>query len=114
MYTAQFRMTHALMALLLLLCVTVAAEDFGNLTIADFGKLVSEKTGYTVLYAPRVKVQQKITIFSGKKEFSDHEFYQLFLTVLRLHGYTATLHDNILRVVRSRRARSQPVPVILN
>ncbi|MDH3994870.1 MAG: type II secretion system protein GspD, partial [Gammaproteobacteria bacterium] len=101
----------ALLALLLG-AATVAAQDYTvNLKETDIQELikfVAEATGTTIVVDPAVKGKVKVV---SAKPVSSSELYELFLSILEVHGYTAVTSGGVVRVIQSKDARSAPVGV---
>ncbi len=95
-----------------LLSLTVAAQDFTvNLKETDIQELikfVAEATGTTIVVDPKVKGTVKVI---SSKPVSSSELYDLFLSILDVHGYTAVRSGNVVRVIQAKDARSSPVRV---
>ncbi len=106
--------TRALVFLALLpLAVTpLAAQDYTvNLKETDIQELikfVAEATGTTIVVDPSVKGKVKVI---SAKPVSSSELYNLFLSILEVHGYTAVRSGGIVRVIQSKDARSSAVAV---
>jgi general secretion pathway protein D len=105
----------ALRAAALALCFlagSVAAQDWTvNLKETDIQELikfVAEATGTTIVVDPKVKGTVKVV---SSKPVSSSELYDLFLSILDVHGYTAVRSGNVVRVIPSKDARSSPVRV---
>ena len=96
----------------LLLPLAVSAQDYTvNLKETDIQELikfVSEATGTTIVVDPAVKGKVKVV---SAKPVSRGELYDLFLSILEVHGYTAVRSGGIIRVIPSKDARSSPVAV---
>ncbi len=90
----------------------VIAQDYTvNLKETDIQELikfVSEATGTTIVVDPAVKGKVKVV---SAKPVSSSELYDLFLSILEVHGYTAVRSGGIVRVIPSKDARSAPVAV---
>jgi len=90
----------------------VSAQDYTvNLKETDIQELikfVSEATGTTIVVDPAVKGKVKVV---SAKPVSRSELYDLFLSILEVHGYTAVRSGGIVRVIPSKDARSSPVMV---
>ena len=88
------------------------AQDFTvNLKETDIQELikfVSEATGTTIVVDPAVKGKVKVV---SSKPVSRSELYELFLSILEVHGYTAVRSGGVVRVIQSKDARSAPVDV---
>ncbi len=95
------------------LCAAPArAQDFTvNLKETDIQELiqfVAEATGTTIVVDPAVKGRVKVV---SSKPVSRSELYDLFLSILEVHGYTAVRSGGVVRVIQSKDARSAPVSV---
>ncbi len=92
--------------------VPVTAQDFTvNLKETDIQELikfVAEATGTTIVVDPAVKGKVKVI---SSKPVSKDELYDLFLSILEVHGYTAVRSGGIVRVIQAKDARSSPVAV---
>jgi type II secretory pathway component GspD/PulD (secretin) len=86
-------------------------RDFKSMTLYDLGLEVSKQTGYTLLFSPRVRSNRKVSVYSSE-ELAGKELYQVFLSVLKGHGYTGVRQGNLVRIVRTRKARSLAAPVV--
>jgi general secretion pathway protein D len=60
--------------------------NLNNADIGEFIQLISEQTGRNFIVDPRVK--GKVTVVSNTN-LTTHEVYELFLSVLNVHGYVA-------------------------
>ncbi len=102
----------ALLALLLGLSSPLGAQDYTvNLKETDIQELikfVAEATGTTIVVDPAVKGKVKVV---SSKPVSRDELYELFLSILEVHGYTAVRSGGVVRVIQSKDARSAPVDV---
>ncbi len=100
---------------LLLAAGPAASQDFTvNLKETDIQELiqfVAEVTGTTIVVDPAVK--GKVKVVSSKPVARD-ELYDLFLSILEVHGYTAVRSGGVVRVIQSKDARSAPVSVADN
>lgn len=89
-----------------------SAQDFTvNLKEADIQELikfVAEATETTIVVDPAVKGKVKVV---SSKPVSRTELYDLFLSILEVHGYTAVRSGGVVRVIQSKDARSAPVTV---
>jgi|TARA_R100000005_G_scaffold96691_1_gene86174 general secretion pathway protein D len=92
--------------------VTASAQDFTvNLKETDIQELikfVAEATETTIVVDPAVKGKVKVV---SSKPVSRAELYDLFLSILEVHGYTAVRSGGVVRVIQSKDARSAPVTV---
>ena len=104
-------MLAALLALALGPMGSLAQEFTVNLKETDIQELikfVAEATGTTIVVDPSVKGKVKVV---SSKPVSREELYQLFLSILEVHGYTAVKSNGVVRVIQSKDARSAPVRV---
>jgi general secretion pathway protein D len=111
--TRRFRAAIGVLLLPLLLAAGPgAAQDFTvNLKETDIQELikfVAEVTGTTIVVDPAVKGKVKVV---SSKPVSRDELYDLFLSILDVHGYTAVRSGGVVRVIQSKDARSSPVSV---
>ncbi len=108
----RLRISLALTLLPLLVAAPLAAQDFTvNLKETDIQELikfVAEVTGTTIVVDPAVKGKVKVI---SSKPVSRDELYDLFLSILDVHGYTAVRSGGVVRVIQSKDARSAPVSV---
>jgi general secretion pathway protein D len=102
----------ALLTLLLGLSSPLGAQDYTvNLKETDIQELikfVAEAPGTTIVVDPAVKGKVKVV---SSKPVSRDELYELFLSILEVHGYTAVRSGGVVRVIQSKDARSAPVDV---
>jgi len=101
-----------LSALLTVSSNSVIAEtyklNFKDAEIQELIKFVADATGLTFVVDP--KVRGKIQVIS-KDPVDEKQLYDLFLSILEIHGFAAVRQGNVVRVVPDRTARSMPVPV---
>lgn len=82
-----------------------------NLKEADIGAVintVSEVTGKNFIVDPRVR--GKITIISSRP-MGKEEIYQVFLSILDVHGFSAIESGNVVKIVPDANAKQLAVPV---
>lgn len=111
---AKFKALIQSLVLLMALCVPhVGAQDFTvnlkDTDIQEFIEFVADVTETTIVVDPSVK--GKIKVISSKP-VSKAELYDLFLSILDVHGYTAVRSGAVVRVIPNKNARSSPVDVI--
>ncbi len=83
-----------------------------NLKQADIRAListVSKFTGKNFVVDPRVKA--KVTVVSSNT-MSEDEVYEVFLSVLQVHGYAAVPVGSIVKIVPEVNAKQGPLPVV--
>ncbi len=104
--------TLAALLVLLLGGAPLSAQDYTvnlkDTDIQELIKFVAEATNTTIVVDPAVK--GKVRVVSAKP-VSRAELYELFLSILEVHGYTAVNSGGIVRVIQSKDARSSPVGV---
>lgn len=111
---AKFKALIQSLALLVVLCVPNAvAQDFTvnlkDTDIQEFIEFVADVTETTIVVDPSVKGKVKVI---SSKPVSKAELYDLFLSILDVHGYTAVRSGAVVRVIPNKNARSAPVDVI--
>ncbi|MEJ2565767.1 MAG: type II secretion system secretin GspD [Gammaproteobacteria bacterium] len=82
-----------------------------NFKDADIDSVIgwmAEQTGKNFVVDPRVK--SKVTIISGKPLNKD-ELYQVFLSVLQVHGFAAVPSGEVIKIVPDINAKQDGVPV---
>jgi general secretion pathway protein D len=98
--------------LLCLLGMPAQAQEWTvNLKETDIQELiqfVAEATDTTIVVDPKVKGTVKVV---SSKPVTSTELYDLFLSILDVHGFTAVRSGNVVRVIQSKDARSSPVRV---
>jgi general secretion pathway protein D len=90
-----------------------AADDGGftlNLQQADLRSLVqtvAERTGRNFIVDPRVNA--KVTVVSSTP-VSDKALYEIFLSVLSVHGYSAVPAGDVTKIVPAQAAKQDAIP----
>ncbi|MBL3526435.1 MAG: type II secretion system secretin GspD [gamma proteobacterium endosymbiont of Lamellibrachia anaximandri] len=96
---------------LLLFCASVQADRITlNLNDADISaliKTVSEHTGRNFVVDPRVK--GKVTVISAHPMDKD-EFYQVFLSILEVHGFSTVPAGEVIKIVPDVKAKQIGIP----
>ena len=84
----------------------MSAQDYTvnlkDTDIQELIKFVAEATNTTIVVDPAVKGKVKVV---SAKPVSRSELYELFLSILEVHGYTAVNSGGIVRVIQSKDAR---------
>jgi general secretion pathway protein D len=75
--------------------------EFDNADILAFIKFMAEVTGKNFVVDPKVK--GKVTIVAPK-EISVDEAYEVFLSVLEVHGFTTVRAGSIIKIIPSSEA----------
>ena len=98
---------------LTLVAAPLKAQDFTvnlkDTDIQELIKFVSDVTGTTIVVDPNVKGKVRVV---SSKPVSKAELYDLFLSILDVHGYTAVRSGGVIRVIQNKDARSSAVGVI--
>lgn len=93
--------------------LTVNAQEYTvnlkDTDIQELIKFVAEVTDTTIVVDPAVKGKVKVV---SAKPVSKDELYQLFLSILEVHGYTAVRSGTVVRVIPSKEARSSAVEIL--
>lgn len=110
------RIRSLVLAFLLTICTPLVAENEGSATLnlkdADIRVLidtVSEITGKNFIIDPRVKA--KVTVVSAQPMGAD-EIYQIFLSILQVHGFAAVPSGDVTKIVPDVSAKQGPVPTV--
>ena len=82
--------------------------DFEDVDILVFIKAVSEVTGKDFVVSP--KVRGKVSVVAPR-EIPVDEAYQVFQSVLEVHGFTTVPTGSIVKIVPSSEARGKAVDV---
>ncbi len=100
----EIKMLKRKLFAVVLMCLSIAAVQAETWTVnqkdADirvFVEQVASITGRTFLVDPAVK--GKITVISSKG-LSKNEVYDVFLNVLRIHGYAAVTRDGVTQIIK--------------
>ncbi len=100
----------------LLLCVAVLSPvaqaeqitlNLNNADIEALIKTVSEHTGKNFVIDPRVK--GKVTVISAHPMDRD-EFYQVFLSILEVHGFSTIPSGDLIKIVPDVKAKQSGIP----
>lgn len=108
------RFQRFLLSVILLLSISlpVSADEITlNLKDADIRAListVSKFTGKNFIIDPRVKA--KVTVISAKT-LTPEEVYEVFLSVLQVHGYAAVPTGSVIKIVPEVNAKQGPLPL---
>jgi general secretion pathway protein D len=105
------KFTIGLMAALLFSAQVMADEITLNLKDADIRAListVSKFTGKNFIIDPRVKA--KITVISSET-LTPEEVYEVFLSILQVHGYAAVPTGSVIKIVPEVNAKQGPLPM---
>ncbi len=113
-FTKMLRNVVVTVMLLLMVTTPVIADEITlNLKNADIRAListVSKFTGKNFIIDPRVKA--KVTVISANT-LSPEEVYEVFLSVLQVHGYAAVPTGSVVKIVPAVNAKQGPLPLSL-
>lgn len=124
MYIRRIKQAVVLAGALMLASVSVAADqpmtpsadgktwtvNIRNADIQAFISQVAEMTGKNFVIDPRVR-SRDVTVIS-KKALSSDEVYELFLSVLQVHGYAAVQSGNVIKIVNNTVAKQSNLPLV--
>ena len=105
----RFRKIGLLLMLLLFAPVLAAESVTLNLKDADISAListVSDVTGKNFIIDPRVK--GKVTVVSNKP-MDSKEVYQVFLSILKVHGFAAVPSGSVIKIVPDVNAKQDSI-----
>ena len=77
-----------------------------NTDLQELIRFVADATGSTIVVDPSVK--GKVNVISSEP-ITQAELYDLFLSILDVHNYTAIRSGNVVRVIQNKEARTSPV-----
>jgi len=106
----QLKITWLLLAWLVLSLPLHAETVTLNLNDADIGALISTVSAVTdknFIVDPRVK--GKVTVISSRPMDSD-EVYQVFLSILKVHGFAAVPSGEVIKIVPDVNAKQDGIP----
>lgn len=85
--------------------------NFKDTDIVDVVKAVAEATGKTIIVDPKVRGPIKVI---SSKPLNKKEYYELFLAILDIHGFTAVESAGVVRIIANRDARNMAIPTEQN
>ncbi len=113
------RITSCVTFTVLLICSSLNAHALDspgtftlNLKNADIHSLiamVSKQTGKNFVVDPRVKA--KVTVISTEPVNAD-ELYEVFLSVLQVHGYATVPAGQLIKIVPDSAAKQGAIPLL--
>lgn len=121
--TDRIKSTLMLLALLIAVPVPALAQDAAvpgpddktwtvnirNSDIQAFITQVAEMTGKNFVVDPRVR-SRDVTVISSKP-LSSAEVYELFLSVLQVHGYAAVPAGDVIKIINNANAKQSNLPL---
>jgi general secretion pathway protein D len=78
--------------------------NFNNTDIRELIKFVADATGKTIIVDPQVKGKVEVV---SQRPLSTAELYDLFLSILKVHGYAAVDSNGVLKIIDEKGARTQ-------
>ncbi len=103
----------AVLVLVILFSDRVSAEEVTlNFSDADLSAVinsVSQITGKNFIIDPRVK--GKVTVISSKP-LNEKEVYNVFLSILQVHGFATVPTDNAIKIIPDASAKQDSTPVV--
>lgn len=108
------RLVTLLYLLLFLSIPSLQAEEAASLNLKDADirvliDTVAKATGKNFVIDPRVKAQ--VTVVSAAP-MRKNELYEVFLSILDVHGYAAVPSGNVIKILPDVNARQKSVPTI--
>ena len=83
--------------------------NFRGADLHGFIAQVSEMTGKSFVVDPRVRTRD-VTVISNQ-QLTSNEVYELFLSVLQVHGYAAVPAGDVIKIVSNTTAKQSSVPL---
>ncbi|MCK5092705.1 MAG: hypothetical protein KAR30_09285, partial [Gammaproteobacteria bacterium] len=110
----KYQKSIALLLLILFSPIHAYSEDSVTLNLkdADINTLIttiSEFTGKNFVIDPRVK--GKVTVIS-KHPMEKKEIYEVFLSILEVHGFTAVPAGEVIKIVPAVKAKQGSIPTL--
>ena len=91
---------------------TTYSASFNETDIREFIDIVSKNLNTTILVSPDVQAKISVTSYNT---LDDKQYYQFFLSVLDIYGYSVIPMDNgIYKVIRSSATKSSGAPLANN
>ncbi len=78
--------------------------NFNNTDMRELIKFVADATGKTIIVDPQVKGKVEVV---SQRPLSTDELYDLFLSILKVHGYAAVDSNGVLKIIDEKGARTQ-------
>ena len=83
--------------------------NFKETDIQELIRFVAKASEKTIIIDPKVK--GKVQVISTRP-VNGEELYELFLSILEVHGFAAVQSGDVTRIIPGKDARTAPVPVI--
>ena len=84
------------------------AFNFKETDINELVRYVAKSLDKTIIVDPKVKGKVKVITSNS---VNAEQMYDLFLSILEVHGFAAVESGDVIRVIPSKNARTSPVPV---
>ena len=86
------------------------SASFEKADIKEFIRTISTNLNRTIIIDPSVRGEVTIRSY---EQLNAQQYYQLFLSVLSVHGFTAIEDDNgLVKIIPDKEARTSAIPVI--
>ena len=82
-----------------------------KMSLLGFCRYVSQRLDLTIVFSNRIRMNRDVQVIVND-DLSDVKLYNVFFSVLLLHSYAVIRKEDVVRIVRSRRARTMPLRVI--
>lgn len=83
--------------------------NFKDTDISELIRFVAKASGQTIIIDPKVK--GKVQVISAEP-VTGEQLYELFLSILEIHGFAAVQSNGVTRIIPSKQARTAPVQVM--
>ncbi|QOL27234.1 type II secretion system secretin GspD [Thalassotalea sp. LPB0316] len=89
---------------------TTFSPNFRNTKITEFINTVGKNLQKTMIVDPQVKGTVNVRSYDL---LTEEQYYQFFLNVLEVHGFSAVeMDNNIVKIIRQKDAKSSSIPVV--
>jgi len=89
---------------------TTFSPNFRNTKITEFINTVGKNLQKTMIVDPQVKGTVNVRSYDL---LTEEQYYQFFLNVLEVHGFSAVeMDNNIVKIIRQKDAKSASIPVV--
>ncbi len=85
------------------------SASFEKANIKEFIRTVSTNLNRTIVIDPGVRGEVTIRAY---EQLNPQQYYQMFLTVLSVHGYAAVEDNGLVKVIPEKNARTSSIPVV--
>lgn len=89
---------------------TTFSPNFRNTKMTEFINTVGKNLQKTMIVDPQIKGTVKVRSYDL---LTEEQYYQFFLNVLNVYGYSAVeMDNNIVKIIRQKDAKSSSIPVV--